>query len=236
MLCGVMDFVPDTIVHVSLGYFYGVCGSIGCSSEKLHHILFHLLYKPHTRVGGGLGAYGPASTWPQDPDVRTYPNYCIHTNHHTYILCIGPRWLCHQRQPLLPMSFMFRPFCFEVAPSLFLVFCVSPSVSLGCYDGSLYVLDAHSGSLYWKCQLSQQQPIKSSPCVDMTTGLIWCGSHDQHLYALNVEVRMLEHTLYTCTLVRNLSDVWSCVGQLCMYVCMHVMQEVWLVFEIPCKA
>ena len=24
MLCGVMDFVPDTIVHVSLGYFHGV--------------------------------------------------------------------------------------------------------------------------------------------------------------------------------------------------------------------
>ena len=59
---------------------------------------------------------------------------------------------------------------------------------IGCYDGNLYVLDAQSGSLYWKCQLSKEQPIKSSPCVDMATGLIWCGSHDQHLYALNVEV------------------------------------------------
>ena len=50
-------------------------------SEMLDHILFHHLYKLHTRVGRGLGAYGPASTWPKTL-------MCIHTTTIAYILII----------------------------------------------------------------------------------------------------------------------------------------------------
>ena len=58
-------------------------------SEMLDHILFHHLYKLHTRVGRRLGAYDPASTCPKTL-------MCVHTTT-TYILYIGPRWLCHQK-------------------------------------------------------------------------------------------------------------------------------------------
>lgn len=37
------------------------------------------------------------------------------------------------------------------------------------------------------------EPIKSSPVLDPTTGLLWVGSHDQHLYALDVEVGAGSH-------------------------------------------
>ena len=49
-------------------------------SEMVRYILFHHLYTLYTRVGRGLGAYGPASTCPKDPNVCTYHNY-IRTIH-----------------------------------------------------------------------------------------------------------------------------------------------------------
>lgn len=33
--------------------------------------------------------------------------------------------------------------------------------------------------------------MRSSPCVDITTGLVWFGSHDHHVYTVNIEVRRI---------------------------------------------
>ena len=41
--------------------------------------------------------------------------------------------------------------------------------------------------MQWSLQLSSE-PVKSSPCVDVSSGLVWVGSHDQHLYAIDGEV------------------------------------------------
>ena len=59
--------------------------------------------------------------------------------------------------------------------------------TVGCYDGYIYCLRAESGEVKWSLQLSRE-PVKSSPCVDTTTGLVWVCSHDQHLYAIHGEV------------------------------------------------
>ena len=64
----------------------------------------------------------------------------------------------------------------------------------GCYNGCVYTMLASTGSIHW-CYSSVQQggevePIKSSPVCDPSSGLVWVGSHDQHLYALDVEVIM----------------------------------------------
>ena len=62
----------------------------------------------------------------------------------------------------------------------------------GCYDGCLYVLDADSGKLHWTFAPTmsdgETRPIKSSPCVDGQTGWVWFGSHDEHLYAVDIIV------------------------------------------------
>ena len=57
----------------------------------------------------------------------------------------------------------------------------------GCYDGFIYTIDAQTGHIYWKFVTGAE--IKSSPMVDMATGLVYVGSHRQCLYALNVEVQ-----------------------------------------------
>ena len=68
---------------------------------------------------------------------------------------------------------------------------------LGCYDGCVYSLTCDSGTTHWCIKLASSgeggssEPIKSSPCVDLTTGLVWIGSHDHHIYALNIYVRPL---------------------------------------------
>jgi len=57
----------------------------------------------------------------------------------------------------------------------------------GCYDGCLYTLQITTGTTYW-CLTVSSEPVRSSPCVDMVTGLVWFGSHDHHVYAINIEV------------------------------------------------
>ena len=57
----------------------------------------------------------------------------------------------------------------------------------GSYDGYLHVMDAMTGIIHWALNVSNE-PIKSSPSVDSITGLVWFGSHDHHLYSVDIEV------------------------------------------------
>ena len=59
---------------------------------------------------------------------------------------------------------------------------------IGCYDGSFYVLNRRHGDIHWCFQVSNGEPVKSSPAVDPTTGWVWFGSHDRHLYCLDILV------------------------------------------------
>ena len=44
--------------------------------------------------------------------------------------------------------------------------------------------------MYWKCVIGKE-PIKSSPCIDALTGYVWVGSHDHHMYALDIKVPLI---------------------------------------------
>ena len=57
----------------------------------------------------------------------------------------------------------------------------------GSYDGYLHVMDAMTGIIHWALNVSNE-PIKSSPSVDGLTGFVWFGSHDHHLYSIDIEV------------------------------------------------
>lgn len=57
-------------------------------------------------------------------------------------------------------------------------------LDLGCYDGKLYVFNRFTGETLWTFQTGAV--LKSSPCIDPQTGVAWVGSHDHHLYALDV--------------------------------------------------
>ncbi|KAL5486532.1 hypothetical protein EMCRGX_G019026 [Ephydatia muelleri] len=59
-------------------------------------------------------------------------------------------------------------------------------VCVGCYDGCFYVLNRHDGDIHWCFQVPGREPVKSSPAVDPAKGWVWFGSHDQHLYCLDV--------------------------------------------------
>lgn len=59
----------------------------------------------------------------------------------------------------------------------------------GSYDKNVYVLDANTGFLVW--QIETKDVVKSSPCIDIQTGFVYVGSHDKHLYCLNIEVKMI---------------------------------------------
>ncbi|EDO44475.1 predicted protein, partial [Nematostella vectensis] len=61
-------------------------------------------------------------------------------------------------------------------------------IIFGCYDGKIYIINRFSGVIGWTYQT--HAPVKSSPCVDPTTGLVWVGSHDHHLYALDITNRV----------------------------------------------
>lgn len=57
---------------------------------------------------------------------------------------------------------------------------------VGCYDNCIYVLCVHTGRIVWK--FATGGAVKSSPCVDYRTELVIVGSHDQHVYALDLKV------------------------------------------------
>lgn len=80
---------------------------------------------------------------------------------------------------------------------------------LGCYDGTIYIQRSDNGIIHWTLKLSSE-PVKSSACVDSTTGLVWVGSHDRHLYSIDVEVgvesslrNILLFIVFVCTQAGN---------------------------------
>ena len=72
-----------------------------------------------------------------------------------------------------------------------IIFSLSLSLLSGSYDGCLYVLHSLTGSIHWcfttKGSISEE-PIKSSPIAHPVTGYIWFGSHDHHLYTVDIYV------------------------------------------------
>ena len=63
----------------------------------------------------------------------------------------------------------------------------------GCYDGLVYVLAAESGLIVWR--YCTEGPVKSSPVLDPFSSLVFIGSHDQHLHALDLKVNYTNTTL-----------------------------------------
>lgn len=59
----------------------------------------------------------------------------------------------------------------------------------GCYDGLVYVLQSSDGETHWA--FVTEDTVKSSAVVDPSSGLVYIGSHDQHLYALDIYVSTL---------------------------------------------
>ncbi|XP_048219784.1 beta-alanine-activating enzyme isoform X2 [Perognathus longimembris pacificus] len=57
-------------------------------------------------------------------------------------------------------------------------------ITVGCYNGLVYVLQSNNGEKYWV--FTTEDAVKSSPTLDPTTGLLYIGSHDQHVYALDI--------------------------------------------------
>lgn len=88
--------------------------------------------------------------------------------------------------------------CFYLISLNYLSIIIQCHYLTGCYDGQLYILDADNGTLHWKfipspdtslfSRESTSDPVKSSPCVDPASGLIWFGSHDHHIYAVDFQV------------------------------------------------
>ncbi|XP_075113486.1 putative acyl-activating enzyme 19 isoform X3 [Nicotiana tabacum] len=54
-------------------------------------------------------------------------------------------------------------------------------VVIGCYDGNIYFLNFSNGIPCWNFQTHGE------PVVDKERHLVWCGSHDHNLYALDYE-------------------------------------------------
>ncbi|XP_074848915.1 beta-alanine-activating enzyme isoform X4 [Carettochelys insculpta] len=54
----------------------------------------------------------------------------------------------------------------------------------GCYNGLVYVLRSHNGEVHYI--FTTEDAVKSSAVVHPSTGLVYIGSHDQHLYALDI--------------------------------------------------
>ena len=98
--------------------------------------------------------------------------------------------------PIPPPSFSLSLFICPSSSLQFFLLLLSlpPSLPLlfsGCYDGCLYSLCSSTGGIHWCFATkgsSTQEPIKSSPLPHPRTGFIWFGSHDQHLYAVDIHV------------------------------------------------
>ncbi|KAG6486945.1 hypothetical protein ZIOFF_055526 [Zingiber officinale] len=56
-------------------------------------------------------------------------------------------------------------------------------VVVGCYKGKIYFLDFANGTISWYFQTDGE--VKMHPVVERSRNLIWCGSHDHSLYALD---------------------------------------------------
>ncbi|XP_006113560.2 beta-alanine-activating enzyme [Pelodiscus sinensis] len=57
-------------------------------------------------------------------------------------------------------------------------------IIVGCYNGLVYVLRSHNGEIHYI--FTTEDTVKSSAVVHPSTGLFYIGSHDQHMYALDI--------------------------------------------------
>ncbi|XP_067386761.1 beta-alanine-activating enzyme isoform X2 [Emydura macquarii macquarii] len=57
-------------------------------------------------------------------------------------------------------------------------------IIVGCYNGLVYVLRSQNGEIH--CVFTTEDAVKSSAVVHPVTGLVYIGSHDQHIYALDI--------------------------------------------------
>lgn len=55
----------------------------------------------------------------------------------------------------------------------------------------MYVLQIVDGEIHWA--FATEDTVKSSAVVDPSSGLVYIGSHDQHVYALDIYVRTLSN-------------------------------------------
>ncbi|XP_020241023.1 putative acyl-activating enzyme 19 isoform X2 [Asparagus officinalis] len=56
-------------------------------------------------------------------------------------------------------------------------------VVVGCYKGKIYFLNSMTGNISWTFQADGE--VKMQPVLDKCRNLMWCGSHDHCLYALD---------------------------------------------------
>ncbi|KAL8542513.1 hypothetical protein ACS0TY_003394 [Phlomoides rotata] len=56
-------------------------------------------------------------------------------------------------------------------------------VVVGCYQGTIYFLHFSDGNISWSFQTNGE--VKSQPVVDKCRHLVWCGSYDHNLYAID---------------------------------------------------
>lgn len=59
---------------------------------------------------------------------------------------------------------------------------------VGCYDCHLYCIEIKTGTIKWK--LKTDGEIKSSPVIS-SQNIAYFGSRDKYLYAVNVDVSLL---------------------------------------------
>jgi outer membrane protein assembly factor BamB len=56
----------------------------------------------------------------------------------------------------------------------------------GLNNGKVYAVDALSGKTVWPAPFQAQQAVWAAPVADLTTGLVYVGSLDHNLYALDI--------------------------------------------------
>jgi len=81
---------------------------------------------------------------------------------------------------------------------------------VGCYNGVVYVLERSTGAICWSFQTDSA--VKSSACVNPHNGDVYIGSHDQHLYAFNMQVLIMRNS-YKCSFCsfRELRSVYMLI-------------------------
>ncbi|OQS01577.1 hypothetical protein ACHHYP_00547 [Achlya hypogyna] len=66
-------------------------------------------------------------------------------------------------------------------------------VVVGCYDGGIYCLDLFSGEVQW--QFATKDQVKCSPLIVAEKAAVVCGSHDHHVYGLDLNSGRLLFTI-----------------------------------------
>jgi hypothetical protein len=95
----------------------------------------------------------------------------------------NPRLVLANAQSL---SFLVNKLNFEILTETIFELCIQIK---GSYDRMIYVLSVKDGSVHWRIETGDV--VKSSPTLDLDTGFIFIGSHDKHVYCLNIQVSIV---------------------------------------------